>query len=252
MKKLILGTLVIILALAISACATGKKPAVPPVSLPVIVDDEQVQPMSWWAYRFRINWPDEQSSPEFPADLLLAHRVIRPVLKQQAGNIPWWRFHRRAARQPPGHQFSFIFYSDQATARNIFAAINDNEMLKAALKSGLVKSVMHSNTDEIAMPEVEDQSDRNWSPEIQRTWPTFIMGVSAFWLALIDDLVEEQEAVNILDLENSDVAGILDQYREVDDEIGRLWREEGSHSLLHHLGAVFGYKPMVLRDEVIF
>ena len=48
------------------------------------------------------------------------------------------------------------------------------------------------------------------------------------------------------------VKNLLEESRQVDDKIAEIWQDESQHVLFHHLSAVFGYKPMRLRKEVIF
>ena len=45
---------------------------------------------------------------------------------------------------------------------------------------------------------------------------------------------------------------LLEQYRKVDEKITEKWRNEGQHALLHHLSAVFGYEPMLIKKELVF
>jgi hypothetical protein len=79
------------------------------------------------------------------------------------------------------------------------------------------------------------------------------MGVSAFWLALIDELKAEmsnqrQESIS----DTTEIDKLLDEYRTIDDEIAVMWQEQGQHVLLHHMSALFGYKPMLFKKNVIY
>ena len=85
----------------------------------------------WWAYRFKVSWPPG-ADPDFAVDLLLAHAVVQPVLREYEGRVTYWRFHRRAAPDKTGHQFSFMFYSSPDTADEIFRKLgraSPSEML---------------------------------------------------------------------------------------------------------------------------
>ena len=199
----------------------------------------------WWKCKFRIVWPDDEEV-DWAVDLLLAHAVVSPVLSQYAGDIPYWRFHRRAARDSMGHQFTFLFYSMPETASSVFAAIDRSEVLQDSLKANLVKEVVMDNPDHPQLPNIGDASDRNWSPELQRNWPSFIMGVSSLWLGLI--IEDMQQSPRTFD----DINQLLDEYRQVDAGITDKWRNEGQHALLHHLNAIFGYQPMLIRKALSF
>lgn len=52
--------------------------------------------LGWWYIRFRLNWLKGEEPLWYP-DLLLADRVVGPVLDARRAEIPLWRFHRRAA-----------------------------------------------------------------------------------------------------------------------------------------------------------
>lgn len=199
----------------------------------------------WWRCQFKNVWPDD-AEVEGAIDLLLAHAVVQPILSKHIGGIPFWRFHRRANRDAAGHQFSLIFYSRPAIASAIFAEIDQSEVLKEAIEIKLIKKVIMGNPNDPQSKNIEDTSDRNWSPELQRNWPAFIMGVSSLWLGLIDDLMQE------FPKDIDDPNELLEQYREVDEKISAIWRNEGQHAFLHHLNAVFGYETLLIKKELSF
>ena len=89
-------------------------------------------------------------------------------------------------------------------------------------------------------------SSHHWSPALQRNWPSYIMGVSTLWLGLIDDFIAD------VSTGDDDVFALLEEYREVDSRITTVWRDEGQHAFLHHLSAVFGYEPLLIRKEIRF
>lgn len=241
--------------MVVAGCSTQKP--LPASFYSVTVNDDSasnMDEMSWWAYRFRIPWPDEDDKPDFAVDLFLAHAIVRPVLQKNSDKLLVWRFHRRATRQPPGHQFSFLFYADRDTAIEIINNLDSDPLLARASNAGLIKNTSSSKTEITKKLATEDYSDPSWSPEIQRTWPFYIMGVSAFWLALIDEIKSEQTQTNTKNAGQhaDDVTDTLEVYRQVDEKIAEIWKDEGQHALLHHLSAVFGYKPIWLKKEVIY
>ncbi len=199
----------------------------------------------WWRCQFRIVWP-ENSRIDWGMDLLLAHAVISPVLRDHDRDISSWRFHRRAARDNAGHQFSFIFYSKPETAASIFRDIQKSEILKRAEQAGLVEKVITGDPRNPQFPNIEDTSDPSWSLELQKNWPSFIMGVSSLWLGLISESMQEQPE------EIADINLLLEKYREADTQVSFTWRNEGQHALLHHLNAVFGYTPLSIRKMLTF
>ena len=198
----------------------------------------------WWRAGFQIKWP-EDTEPSWHLDLFLSLEIISPVLDQYRGEIILWRFHRRAARDQTGHQFSFIFYCSPDVAQHIFDSIKldaDLEMMKTA---GIIVQDNYDDTNRIIMPGIADTSDPEWSPSIRKSWPYFIMGASRMWLDLIKDIAEQNSDRECL----SSVEEFQDFYRQVNESVMDIWREEGSQALLHHLNALFGYQPVVIYER---
>lgn len=215
-------------------------------SIPVKIQPQQIKlpkpansESGWWYARFRINWP-EDSEPAWHIDVLLSHLVVSPVLDQYSEQIDLWRFHRRAGKDSAGHRLSFIFYSRADTAAEIYHAIETNETLKQLMESGIVEKLVVDNTDQIKKPHIEDSSDPVWNEIIQKSWPYYIMGISEMWLDMINRLaVYNQEKVD--DPEKF--------YLHIHNAITLLWENEGSHAYLHHLNALFAYKPMAVTQR---
>lgn len=197
----------------------------------------------WWYARFRMKWP-ENTVPSWHIDLLIAHRLLLPVINQYKKHIVFWRFHRRAARDQEGHQFSLTFYSSPKTAKNIFNDIRSDMLLKKIKHSGLIIQDIYEDHENIIAPNIEDTSDGHWSPPVRKAWPFFIMGVCQMWLSLIVEISEgipEKQKGNSLNT-------MLKFYNQVNTIINNLWRDEGCHAMLHHLNAIFGYEPVIVRE----
>lgn len=199
----------------------------------------------WWQCKFKIAWLDETRA-DWGMDLLLAHALISPVLTNHSQDLLYWRFHRRAARDSSGHTFSFLFYSSPETADSVFSEVRKSSILQVAIQENHVQKVSLGDPGNPQMPNIEDTSDKQWSPALQRSWPLYIMGVSALWLGLIDDHMAGTGG------SYTDFSSLLTQYREVDEQITAIWRIEGQHALLHHLNAIFGYDPLYLRKMLSF
>jgi hypothetical protein len=196
----------------------------------------------WWYASFRINWHQDQE-PSFNTDLLIAHRIISPVLDRQRQNIVMWRFHRRAAPDEAGHRFSFIFYTSAANARKIYAEINSSTVLGRLKSDGVIEKLSFDDTGTVRRAGVEGTSDRSWSSPLQKAWPYFIMGASQTWLDLIAAYAGDGPK------EPFSTAEMLAFYDEVGTKIETTWKREGGHAFLHHLNALFGYGPLYLRDK---
>ena len=197
--------------------------------------------MGWWYASFHINWPQQDEDPAMYTDLLIAHKIVSPVLDRYRKDIILWRFHRRAARDEAGHRFSFIFYSTPATARKIYSAINSSSVLTRLKAQGVILRVAMDDTNTIARPGLEATSDQQWSASLQKAWPYFIMGVSQTWLDLISRYAGDGGG------KLPSIVEMLAYYREISQEVETTWQKEGGHAFLHHLNALFGYGPVNLR-----
>jgi hypothetical protein len=232
----------LLIAVAVSGCAwTGKVRPIQPEPVGQKAADTE---KGWWYARFRMDWPQDKD-PSWYMDLILAHRVISPVLDQYQKEIPLWRFHRRALRDRAGHQFSFIFYTSRETAQEIYDAIRSSRVLDELIAAHLVVDTIYDDTTAALRSDLGATSDPHWSPEIKRTWPFYIMGVSRMWVNLIDEV--SKKTIKERDLSNLD--DLQEDYRKVNEVIEQQWRQEGRHAFLHHLNAIFGYEPLVVYER---
>ncbi len=239
--RMLLATF-IVLVMAIAGCATTvKRKAVETIEPPPA---EIASSAGWWSARFRMYWPPEEE-PFWHTDLLIAHKIVAPVFLQYKDRIYLWRFHRRATRDGAGHQFSFIFYASAQTAYQVFDTLRSNALLTEMAYTGRVIEEVYDNPDRITKPRIKDTSDPNWPSLIQKSWPYYIKGVSQMWLNLITETVA--------DMPTPDAPLSLDEYeelyKEVNATITSLWENNGRHAFLHHLNALFGYKPLAFYEK---
>jgi hypothetical protein len=199
---------------------------------------------NWWGAGFRIGWP-EDAEPQWHMDLFIAHEIIKPVMEKYEADIILWRFHRRAARDSAGHRFSYIFYASPQTADRIYTEIGSSELLDGLKTAGLVELVSFDDITKPAKPDIEDSSDKNWSLPIQRTWPYFIMGASQMWLQLTGDVAADISKDN----QPATVSELEAIYKKTNAVVTQMWQKEGRHAFLHHLNAIFEYKPVVVWEK---
>jgi hypothetical protein len=197
----------------------------------------------WWNQRFRMKWPENQE-PSWHVDMVLAHKIIAPILYQHKHNIDLWRFHRMAARDLWGHQFSLNFYTSQETAYEICNSLKSDTLLKKMKRAGVVIEDLYEYSDKVAAPNIEDSSDTRWSSPVKKSWPYFIMGVCEMWLKLIEEIANNHSA----DKKLKSLPKILTLYQEVNIAVNKTWQDEGGHSLIHHLNAIFGYEPVLVHE----
>jgi len=207
-----------------------------------VVEAEAAQ-VGWWRVGYHWQWAEGQE-PLWHLDPLIAHQLIKSVLAQHGGDIKIWRFHRRAARDAAGHQFSFIFYCTNATAKKLYALLEDNEIVQGLKNQGIIERLSFLDINTNRRPEIGDTSDDVWAAVLQQTWPYFIMGVSQTWLGLIDKLAEQGEVVNDMSITDQ-----VERYKSLNVKISEIWEQQGGHAFLHHLNAIFGYQELFVYER---
>jgi hypothetical protein len=235
------GIALLAMLLALSACTrvvTVRAPAndLPPGSMTAAGNGD-----AWWRIAIRMRWDPEQT-PDWYLDALLADQVYAPALSDAGSAIGLWRFHRRAADDETGHRLSLLTYTNTVSADILYRQIREASVLQWLESDGRVTSVTISKVDQPELPPIARSSDAAWPPEIQASWPWFIMGVSQTWLSLIREVAAGQP------LAEASPTMLLDHYRGVDERVTALWRDHGQHVYLHHLNALFGYQPLVIRE----
>ena len=234
----------IIFCSLIAGCATQAVGTGESIDIGTAYISESGKPLYWWYARFKLVWPPD-TEPDFPVDLLLADAVVKPQLHAYWQNIKYWRFHRRAARDNAGHQFSFIFYTDKDTAENIYRSILSDQIATKLKQEKIVQDIILDDLDNNSLTDIKDTSDKNWSPAIQTAWPAYIMGVSNMWLQLIEQEIGVHN-------QTADIGALLENYRIANQKITTLWQTEAQHALLHHLNAIFGYEPVIIKEAMQF
>ena len=239
-RNLLACSILFIFSILLTACGT-----LSPSGEATGVSSTTIQDASltrWWYVRFYKVWPKDTKAP-FYYDPLLAEQVVAPVLASHRQQITLWRFHRRAVRDKGGSVFSFIFYSDAATAEKVMHDIRHSRILKDMLQENLLARVHYDGLNKRKYLAIDATSDKHWPGEIQDTWPYYIMGVSESWLALVKQISAETG----VDEANGSIPDLVEKYRDVSGKINKLWLKNGRHAYFHHLNALFGYAPLEVR-----
>lgn len=197
---------------------------------------------AWRKVSFRIR-RDPSGEPDWHVDALLADQVLAPIIAHTESRIALWRFHRRAARDAAGHRFSLLFYSDLDTAQTINNGVAQSLAAKLLRADGLLVETGLADLSGAAEAALEATSDASWPDAIQQSWPWFAMGVSQSWLRLISEVRTTRPLTD-----GASAAELIGYYRGIHDEVSALWRDHGQHAYLHHLNALFGYQPLIIRE----
>lgn len=245
-------------------------PVSPAPVTPVAVESDEVTPADdvttdsasvcsnaqqncWWRVSVHIAWVDEDQEQEseehirWHIDSLLAQQVFEPILRQYRGKLSLWRFHRRAARDNAGHRFSFLFYAQSDTAAAVYGIINQHSLLQELQRQNIVIGVHNDDVNKNKRVNIEDTSDKNWSIEIQKTWPYFIMGVSEAWLRLIAEYAQQDASDN----GEPATTELISLYKNIEERVRDTWKHEGGHAYLHHLSGVFGYDELYVYQRAL-
>ncbi|MCH8294493.1 hypothetical protein IH992_25700, partial [Candidatus Poribacteria bacterium] len=163
----------------------------------------------------------------------------------RSSGFDFWRFHRGTNRLKNISEFIFEFCSSEETARTIFEHLKFDSSLRELENVGLVKlecnpNKFKPNFEDIAQPEdLKKPNDKQgWPPELRKSWPYFITGLSEMWLALIREIADsfEEKPTSLSELQTF--------YQQIDEKMTQVWKEKGCHSLIHHLSAMFAYKDV--------
>ena len=111
--------------------------------------------------------------------------------------------------------------------------------------SGVIDDVVYDEPVELIRPDIEDTSDKNWPVSIQKAWPYYIMGVSQMWLELIVQIADNKMKTNSF----ASIREMEMFYRQIDETMTNLWQKQGRHAFMHHLNALFGYKPLIYYEK---
>ncbi|MCB1800153.1 MAG: hypothetical protein KDI82_00555 [Gammaproteobacteria bacterium] len=190
----------------------------------------------WHIWRFRFFRADDGATHTH-LDGLLADQLLFDAVLAHADEIRLWRFHRRWARDATGHQFSLMVFAPPAVARSITAGLKAAPLLKSLGEQGFLLQwrIDHMAGDAALRPSTT--SDPRWPEDVQQEWPHFIMGVSRLWAGLVRAEARRHPGMDL-----------HARYREVDAALEQFWMHGARHALLHHLNALFGYRPLLEAD----
>jgi len=250
-RRITAGATAMLLVIQLYGCAaltTGNQDSAPTqgtltdIATPQNATGHEVTEKGWWNVSFHRPFsPDDEVQWQY--DTYIALKVIKPII-DSSKEITLWRFHRRAAADASGHTFSFIFYASRETGDAVYQHINRSAMVKELLNGSHIQRLSFYDSEKPLRPDLENTSDKNWPPELQKAWPYFIMGVSQTWLNLVEQYYAQ------LDLSgNESVERQLEGLKTVNSRLDVLWRNYGNHAFLHHLNALFAYQELYIIER---
>lgn len=197
----------------------------------------------WNSFRFTIDDGDGENIRLF-LDFPLIDLVLRQIIESPdfAGTL--WRFHRRAV---PGkalsHQLTFKVYSSKEVAQQIEESVANNcvvsELSSAQIVRGFQWDEKASQVGALKASR-KDTSDSKWPESFQLCWPSFAMGFSNSLLDLLEALRNGNDT-SFEKLLHYSAPELVSYYKDVNDEIAKLWKSFGADLFLHQTHAIFGY-----------
>jgi len=199
----------------------------------------------WHSFSFKISWPESQE-PRWWVDIAILDCIVRDVVSDGTLHVELWRVHRRAARDKNGHEFTFDCFTAPDTAKIVDATIKQDKAF-SFLRTNELLEKYYPGEGRAGMDEISEQT---WPPELRKAWPFYINGVSLALLRLIEAL--KGSTHSFPDIKDADVTTevIERSYQDLNRRLGDVWRDYGSSAFLHHMNAVFGYRPLVANPNV--
>ena len=206
------------------------------------MDEEIVNNDSkWWKQYFKIKQPPPERGVVYPIfDLILAHRIIKPLIDKYEDEIQSWHFHRRWKKDNDGHLFSFNFYTPESTKDKILEELKENNSFKI-MKD--LKLILDFNCEEKPPEENGSYKWDNWPPSVNKNYPLFVHSISKMWLDLIDEIKNYIPASNI-DPQTYEELQLY--YQQIEANINHEWLYRGAQFTYHPISIIFGYQPTII------
>lgn len=195
----------------------------------------------WYGFNFRITRP-ENEKPRTWIDIFIIDKIIREVICKKKVDIQLWRIHRRWKNDGSGHEFTLDCFTKEQTANSIEKLIRESEPFKILQENSLLADDLNKvpngkNVHDIA----DDESTRGWPLELKKAWPYYINGCCRMLLYLIEYLSKDKQ------IDGKNISKIENCYTKINNELTSIWQNNGSHAFFHHINAIFGYEPVILK-----
>lgn len=239
LRRWLVGVWVVLTVLLHTGCAN-----LPPAET-ASADDHVAAPArndaSRWHYvRFRFN-RNAQGEVDSYLDAMIADQVLAAQIDAFADRLDVWRFHRRWPRDATGHQFSFMFMAPADGGEQLIERIAHHWLLRQLSDTGHLAEFRVDRPSGPGAGNIAASSDPAWPVDIQREWPHFIMGASRMWLGLVGRAAAQAPH-----------GDLHQRFIRVEQALDKLWLDKGNQAMLHHLSALFGYKPVrVVRRDIM-
>jgi len=196
----------------------------------------------WYGFNFNISWDKKQEQKTW-VDIFIIDTIVRDVIFQNKSEIIFCRIHRRWAMDEHGHELTFDCFTNEETAKAIEELINKSNYFEMLRKGGLLTKdkkleKVPKDTDSIT----SITNDTGWPEQLKEPWLCYINGCCDMFLRLIKNIKGGKNVPT--DIQNAEQF-----YTKVNSELTIIWQYHGSHAFFHHLNAIFGYVPLLVKPR---
>jgi len=198
----------------------------------------------WWQIWFKIKQPPAEKGVAYPFnDLIIAHRILQPIINNYNQKLDSWHFHRRWKNDETGHLFNFFIKSEEMVKDTIFDEIEESKTLKILKDNGLVQETG-------CYEKLPNQNGLyvwgEWPQSINRNFPLFVHSLSKLWLDMIDE-IQNFVPTKSLDPENIDQLQVF--YQQIEANLNNEWLYRGAQFTYHYVSGIFGYSPTLISPD---
>ena len=174
---------------------------------------------------------------------MIADTIVRNVIDSKKSNIKCWGLHRRWPPDDIGHEFTAQLYISKETSDEIDNLVMNNRMFR------LIRDELEYTVECNKSTEFSVITDKYWPISIQESWPWFIQGICETLLRMITCTKKNTLQTYSMQELPREKSNLEDLYKEIENEINKIWTKEGYWPFLHHLNAIFGYTPIQVDTE---
>jgi len=202
--------------------------------------------LKWWYLAFKIKQPPPDKGVAYPyIDLLLAHKVVKPLIDKYSMDLKSWHFHRRWKLDDVGHLFCFYFRCENSIKDRMSHEIENNTSTRILKDLNIILSI-ECNEKEPNKKDIYTWGE--WPKSVNINFPLFVHSISKMWLDLIDEI---KDFIPVSSPEPETFEELQIFYQQIEANLNNEWLYRGAQFTYHHVSGVFGYSPTMISPDKI-